>query len=361
MVSWPSLAAFVRREFAHLAHIQPSDRHWTMPFAAALASGAPLLIGAYFGHMAYGLVSSLGGMVFLYLPATSLQHRMVWLMACAFGMVGCYTLGLLSHLLAPLLVPVLIAIAALVMMAVRLYGIGAPGGLFFIMSTAIGAYTPVTLVQFPTLVGLNALGSLLACLVAFGYSLYTLQRRAPLPAGATPAPGFDVGVADPVISGAFVGVALLVAQLLQMPRPYWVPVSCLAVMQGTSLRAVWNKQLQRILGTVAGVGLAWVCLWPAPGPWAVALLVMALTFCVETLVVRHYGSAVVFITPLTILLADAADLGSTTPAALMQARLLDTVLGALIGLLGGFCLHDARLRAPLVAVLRRLVPSLARP
>jgi hypothetical protein len=38
-------------------------------------------------------------------------------------------------------------------------------------------------------------------------------------------------------------------------------------------------------------------------------LMMALSFIIEVLVVRHYGLAVVFITPLTILLAEAATLG----------------------------------------------------
>lgn len=324
--------ALVRREASQLGRIARSDRHWSMPFGAALASGTPLLVGAYFGHLAYGLVSSLGGMVFLYLPLSSLQHRMVWLMACGFGMISCYTLGLLSHLVAPILVPVLIAMAVLVMMCVRLYSVGPPGGLFFIMSTAIGAYTPLTVEQFPTLVGLNALGCLLAGIVAFFYSLYALRLSPPQAPAAKAVAGFDVMVLEPVVIGSFAGIALGIAQLLQMDRPYWVPVSCLAVIQGASLRAVWNKQLQRILGTVFGVGVAWACLVGAPGPWAVAAMVMALSFVVETLVVRHYASAAVFITPLTILLADAATLGHGSPALLIRARLVDTVLGALIGL-----------------------------
>ena len=53
----------------------------------------PLLIGAYFEHMDYGLVSSLGGLVFLYPPNTPLSHRMVTLMARAFAMTACYTPG----------------------------------------------------------------------------------------------------------------------------------------------------------------------------------------------------------------------------------------------------------------------------
>ena len=77
-----------------------------MPFAAALATGLPLCVGAWFDRLDYGLVSSLGGLVFLYLPATPLSHRMVTLMACAFGMLACYTLGLMSHFWPWTMVPV---------------------------------------------------------------------------------------------------------------------------------------------------------------------------------------------------------------------------------------------------------------
>lgn len=33
---------------------------------------------------------------------------------------------------------------------------------------------------------------------------------------------------DAVVIGAFVGLSLLLAQMLALQRPYWVPVSCLA-------------------------------------------------------------------------------------------------------------------------------------
>lgn len=94
---WSKLQALMRAELLHLTTINASDRLWQMPFAAALASGLPLLVGAYFDRMDYGLISSLGGLVFLYLPNTPMSHRMVSLMACAFGMVACYALGVMSH------------------------------------------------------------------------------------------------------------------------------------------------------------------------------------------------------------------------------------------------------------------------
>jgi hypothetical protein len=70
--------------------------------------------------------------------------------------------------------------------------------------------------------------------------------------------------------------------------------------------------------------------------------------------VRHYGLAVVFITPLTIFLAEAARLGQGAPAGMLQARLFDIVLGSVIGLLGGICLHSPRFRNALGPRIRRL-------
>ncbi|MDE2583905.1 MAG: FUSC family protein, partial [Betaproteobacteria bacterium] len=136
---WSGLLALLRAELRQLTSIRPSDRPWQMPFAAALASGLPLLVGAYFCRMDYGLVSSLGGLVFLYLPETPLHHRMVSLMACAFAMTACYALGVMSHLLPALMMVVLTFTAILVTMLCRFYRVGVPGSLFFIMAAAIGA------------------------------------------------------------------------------------------------------------------------------------------------------------------------------------------------------------------------------
>jgi hypothetical protein len=353
---WNRLKALMRATWRDLTTVQASDRLWQMPFAAALATGLPLLIGAYFNRMDYGLVSSLGGLVFVYLPATPLHHRMVTAMACAFGMTACFALGLMSHLFAPLMVPVLVFIAILVTMVCRFYGLGPPGSLFFIMAASIGAYSPTPPLQLPLMVGLLTMGSLLACLIGLFYSVHVLRLQAPRPVAPLPAPTFDFVVFDSVVIGAFVGVALAVAQLLQLERAYWVPVSCLAVMQGQSLRAVWSRQMHRVLGTGIGLLLAWGLLLLPLDKWSISLTMMALAFVIESAVVRHYGFAVIFITPMTILLAEAATLGDGSAAALIQARFFDTVVGCLVGVVGGVCLHSPRFRAVAGGQMRRLIP-----
>lgn len=344
-------------ELRHLSTIHPSTRSWQMPLAAALASGLPLLVGAYFGHMDYGLASSLGGMVFLYLPNTPLHHRMVFLMACAFAMTSCYALGLMSHFAPVLLVPVLIFITTLVTMLSRFYGLGAPGSLFFVMAAAIGTYMPIEVPQVPLMVGLIAMGCLLAFMIAFFYSLHAVRVRAPAPVPAKPATDFDFVIFESVVIGVFVGLALGVAQLLQMHKPYWVPVSCLAVIQGSTLRAVWTKQLHRVVGTGGGLVLASGLLMLPLNPWGLACTMMTLSLIIEVLVVRNYAAAVVFITPLTILLAEAAALGHGAVSELIGARFLDTVLGCAVGLLGALCMHRPRFRAVLGAWMRRLIPA----
>src|SRR3546814_1906575 len=162
---------------------------------------------------------------------------------------------------------------------------------------------------------------------------------APVPGG--PAASVDFVVVDAVVIGVAVGASRLVAEALRLPRPYWVPVSCLAVLQGATLRAVWNRQLQRVAGTAVGMLVAGVLLSLPLDPWRIALSVMVLAFLVESLAVRHYGLAVVFTTPLTILLADAAVLGTGESAvdALVRERFMDTALGCIVGLAGGICLH----------------------
>ncbi|BAE50014.1 FUSC family protein [Paramagnetospirillum magneticum] len=361
MPPWNRFLRLLSEELRHFTTIHPSDRSWQMPLAAALASGLPLLVGCSFDRLDYGMVSSLGGMVFLYLPPTPLYHRMVLLMASAFAMIACYTLGMMSHLIPVLMMPVLVFIAILTTMLCRYYRVGVPGSLFFIMAASIGAYSPVELLQIPLMVGLLSMGALLASLIAFFYSLEMLRLRPAAPIEPLPPASFDFVIFDSVVIGAFVGASLALAQVLHLEKAYWVPVSCLAVIQGTSLRAVWNRQIHRIVGTGLGMLLAWGLLSLPLNNWGIAVTMMLLTFAIETAIVRHYAFAVVLITPLTILLAEAATMGQGSAAELIQSRFIDTCLGSFVGLLGGICIHSPRFRAVTGKYLRRLIPTRFQP
>ena len=91
--------------------------------------------------------------------------------------------------------------------------------------------------------------------------------------------------------------------------------------------------------------------------WTVSLLMTVLVFVIESLVVRHYGLAVIFITPLTIFLAEATRIGQGSADAMIQARFFDTVVGSLVGLAGGICLHSPKFREVVGGFIRRLMPT----
>lgn len=354
---WSRWKDLLLRELRDLVAVRRSDRPWEMPIAAALCSGLPIFVAVWYGNLALGLAATLGGQVFLYLPATRLSHRMAWLMACAFGIAGSYALGILTHLYPPLALPVLVVITIVVTMICRFYGVPPPGSLFFVMAAAIAAYTPAgdeALMR----VGALTMGCVLAVAIAFLYSLHIVSRRGVPQPAPVHEPDFDYVVLDSVVIGGFVGLSLLIAHALQVERPYWVPVSCLAVLQGASMRAVWVRQLHRIAGTAVGLVVFMGIVQLPLNAWGVAGILTLLTFVIETLVVRHYGLATVFITPLTILLAEAAHMPMLAdPQAMMQARLVDTVVGAVVGLVGGACLHAPSFRAAVRAGLRKVLPG----
>jgi uncharacterized membrane protein YccC len=71
------------------------------------------------------------------------------------------------------------------------------------------------------------------------------------------------------------------------------------------------------------------------------VLLGALQFTIELVVVRHYALALVFITPLVLLLTGAAT-GSIGSVDVALERIIDTIVGAALGAASGI-LHP---RAP---------------
>src|SRR5690606_15886208 len=131
---WTQMKQTVGEEWGHLTRLQPSSRPWEMALAASLASGVPLLIGVAFGRFDFGVIAMLGGLVFLSLPDTPLRHRMVLMMAVAFGTIACFALGALTHFFPPLMIVVLTLICVVASMTARYYRLAPPGIIFMIMA-----------------------------------------------------------------------------------------------------------------------------------------------------------------------------------------------------------------------------------
>ncbi|MDO4640686.1 MAG: FUSC family protein [Neisseria sp.] len=333
--------ALAINEFRSLFTISPNRRPVGLAISSALSLGLPLFIGQYFGHPNYGLVSSLGGLIFLYLPGTHLIHRMISMLCITSLISGCFFFGLIAYHFPLLHIPVAFSMTMLVGILCRFFNVPPPRIMFFLMAAMIGMYLPHPVEAIPLLTGLLFLGALNACLIAFVYSLFRLWK------GDTvqPPPEMDKDIHGVVVSAliiaAFTAGALTLAEILQLDRPYWVPISCIAIIQGLDFRTAWTRQLHRIIGTTLGLGLTWLLLLLPINGWWVCLLLTCLSFITELLVVRHYAAAVIFITPLTIFLAEVGARTHLDPSALMASRFIDTVYGCLFGLAGAWFLYQS--------------------
>lgn len=336
-------------EMAHLLTINRSKRPWHMPIVAAIAISFPVFVGAYFGTLPSGIKASLGAMVILNTPLVGkLSYRLVTVMAWSFAMSLCFALGLIAQQIPILKLPIFTLMAFGIVIFGRYYRQPPPAGLFVMMAGAIALFMPMSLENIIPATGLVMLGSGFSFIMALLYSLFLLATR---PSTPTPTYSYEPDtISESVIVAGFVSLTLLIALALQLSNPYWAAVSCFLIIQGIHLRTMWIKQIHRLLGTIVGVVLAgWMLSWGL-SIWGVALTVLIMMLCIENLVDRHYGLAVIFITPLTIFIAEY---GSGLPFSeqayqtVIRARLFDTVIGCLIGLSGGVVMHSTNLRTPL--------------
>ncbi|WP_324778459.1 FUSC family protein [Thiobacillus sedimenti] len=341
----PHEPSFGRRLWLHALSLlawKPATRPWHFPVLASLCVGIPALTGVAVGRFDAGVLGSIGGLVILYMPHTPVPHRMVTLAVSALGLTACFALGVATGFNPYLSAATLGLVTALVTLVTRYFALPPPGSFFFVLVTAVAGTLPFDPAALPAHVGLFVLGAIQACLLAFFYSLLAGNRAPAAPPHRPPAQPVAALVPDVAVIGAFVGGSLLLAQSLGLHNPYWVPISCAAIMQGATFRAVWHRQVHRIAGTAIGMGLTWLIFSLPFNAWGLVAVIMALNFLVEFLVVRHYGLAVIFITPLTVLLAEASAMNAS-PDQLVLARMLDIVLGSVIGFVGGGVLHHPEL------------------
>jgi len=159
-----------------------------------------------------------------------------------------------------------------------------------------------------------------------------------------------------VRTGVAATAAGCVAVALQVDRPYWGAAAAVAVLAGDGTKSTVVRGWNRFAGTVLGVLLAAGIIALHPDAVWIVIIVAGLQFVIQLVIKRSYGLAVVAITPLALLLADAAtgnlDNGDLLP------RLLETAIGCGLALLARFLIFpnsSARaLPGILVSVDRRL-------
>ncbi len=316
-------------------------RPWHLAVLAALCVGIPVLIGAAVDQFAVATLSSLGAMVILYLPKTRTAHRMVTLALCSFGFMVCFGLGSLAsfHPYVAAMALAFLSFGAIVI--TRYYCLPPPGSFFFILVSCLAIYLPFDLSTFANNVGMVALGGILSCILAFFYSLAMGANDLPATKIQTDTQ-VNAIILEAALLAFFIAFSYLVALWLALPNALWVPISCAAILQGATYRMIWHRNIHRIVGTALGMGVAWCLFSLQPNYWVLALSMIVFQCLVELLIVKNYGAAVIFITPLTVIMAEFTSANMSTDI-LLQHRLVDISIGSIIGIIGGTVFHRTSL------------------
>jgi len=140
-----------------------------------------------------------------------------------------------------------------------------------------------------------------------------------------------------------VGTAGSIGLLADIGHPHWAMAAAAVplAVDGTARRIY--RGIHRILGTFAGLGVTAAVLFLDPGSTVLVLLVIAFQFPTELYMARHYGLALVFFTPLILIMTQLAYPADV--ASLILDRGLETLWGASAGMAAALLLRRPRRRS----------------
>jgi len=327
-----------------LIEFKKTDRPWHLPILAGLCIGIPIMACYYFDQPQEGKLASLAALVILYIQSFNLVNRMITLMTCSFCIMFSFTVGIIfsfNPILAPFILGVYSFLVHLVLYHLKITR--PPGNFFFILIASMAICMPFNPEAIPLKIGYVAIGTMISCSLGLFYSMITLRKVKETIETTVITKNKYKNLTESIIYGCFVGFSLLVANILKLDNPYWVPTSCIAVMQGLNTKHIWARSAQRVLGTLLGLGVTWCILLLSPSVLVISLGIIALQIVVEFLVVRNYAVAAIFITILTIFLAESNNVLTENPNILFEARFFDILIGSIIGAIGGWVLYNQQI------------------
>ncbi|GAA3775670.1 FUSC family protein [Streptomyces coacervatus] len=127
---------------------------------------------------------------------------------------------------------------------------------------------------------------------------------------------------------------------LGIGRPYWALVTAASLYQA-NIRLTWSRGVQRVVGNLVGV-LLFAAVVPLAhlGPAALVLCCLALNFGAEALMGRNYWLGSVCVTPMALLITEFTRFQE--PGQLITERIVDTLVGALVGFLAAVAVTNRR-------------------
>lgn len=336
------------------------------PLRTALEVAAALVVSAGSLAIAVGLqpalVSLLGVFLGLYLQDQAPADRLRRLPLVGLALVLASSIGVASAGYAVASTVGIVTVALLATATTLGFSTGPPGPLMFTIACGVSAYaaarnpTPFAPAGWgiPLFVATGATITYVLVAAPMAWAVYSARSSGTSPT-PTPTPSATSWHLDAPSRLILVRMALAlviagaIGLLLDVGRTYWIVLTVVAVLQkspewqATRLRAV-----HRVLGTLFGIVLFAVLVALEPGTTLLIALLAALQFVTELVVARHYGLALMSITPMALLISAAA--GSQPWRVLAVTRLVDTLIGAAVALTASYVVDGLARRRPDIRV-----------
>lgn len=310
--------------------LEPDRGDHRVALRAAVSVAAPLLVLWAVGRLDLSIYASFGAFAALYGRHDVFRDR-IRMQASAGGvLLAAMLIGTaLSVVSAPALVSVVVL--AVIAFAVTLLAYTMqwhpPGPLFPVFAVGACATIPATASAFGTVLLVGGASVLFGLAVTATVGVFTRSTT------ATPPKTRKALAATAWEMAATVGIATVAAGtaglLIMQTHWYWAAVGAVAAVSGAHVTARMIRGVQRLLGTLLGILVAAGILALDLPQLAIIGVAVVLQAAAEMFVGRNYGIAMVFVTPLALLMVGLA---APIPAdVLLRDRAVETTIGVAIG------------------------------
>lgn len=304
---------------------------------AGISVFVPLLILVLIGHTDWAAYAAFGAFTSLYGRRSGYAERTGMQAMAGLFLTVSVVLGTVIALLpghAWWAVPGAAVVAVTGQLVSTAFRWHPPGSIFLVFGVTVCASIPGRAELVPIAVVVTVLSAGFAMLVGRIGALREPTRR---PRAVVPHADLDATLRDPLqqrtIARLLVGilVAGTISTSLGGSHPSWAMVAVVATLTGPRRHTQVIRGVHRVIGTLAGVLVAWPLLETHPSPLVMVVLIMVLQMAAELLVGRNYAVALLAITPLALLMGQ---LSAPQPVATMLTdRAVETAMGAVIALL----------------------------
>ncbi|MBM6615982.1 FUSC family protein [Desemzia sp. RIT804] len=349
----------VKKTIKSLLVIKKTDDSLLRVFGAGMTTGIMLLIGYLSGNMQVGTFGALGAFAFLYYLPIPTKHLMKRIFRVGLFMIFGFFAGAVSTFV-PWMIPITISLISLLGFIIfRILNSPKPGAFFIIMVSSMATGTSLNFTGILSATLYVAFGVIAAIIVAVivgilhrklieddeKFAVVSFKER------------FSCAIKDDsrllLTSMHHAGIiffATYIGMSLGLGNPYWVTISCAAVLQGRELVVIFQRNIQRIVGGMVGLLVGIVLFSFDLSVLSTILIIIVLNLFVEYCMVRNYGLANFFTNPLSLLLANLSSGAFVNE--LISSRFAGLVLGSFIAFIGAaiiagaLTLYEGKIKLP---------------